>query len=70
MGLLNFVNTFEQLASNFIGNQEQHHRFEIDAQQIVDTIVAKLKKNDSVFQGFLGQLRNSGKRTTLHKFDI
>lgn len=62
MALLNFVDTLEMMAFNVHRDPEQHHRFGGDAQLIVDTIIAQLKKNNSIFQEYMRDLRTTGKR--------
>ncbi|KAL7732094.1 hypothetical protein ACLKA6_015850 [Drosophila palustris] len=59
MALLNFVETLEIMAYNVHRDEEQHHRFGSDAQFIVDTIIAQLQKNNSIFQEYLKELRTT-----------
>ncbi|KAM8710681.1 hypothetical protein ACLKA7_017325 [Drosophila subpalustris] len=59
MALLNFVETLEIMAYNVHRDEEQHHRFGSDSQFIVDTIIAQLQKNNSIFQEYLKELRTT-----------
>lgn len=71
--MLNFVDTFELMAFNFHGDEEQHHRFVHDAKLLIDAIVNQLHKNNSMFKDHLGELRKTGKpcgRHTLQSINI
>ncbi|XP_017863689.1 PREDICTED: uncharacterized protein LOC108614203 [Drosophila arizonae] len=57
--MLNFVDTFELMALNFHGDEEQHHRFVHDAKLLIDAIVTQLHNNDSVFKDHMGELRTT-----------
>ncbi|XP_023161011.1 uncharacterized protein LOC111592819 isoform X2 [Drosophila hydei] len=53
MAMLNFVDTFELMALNFHGDEEQHHRFVHDAKLLIDAIVNQLHKNNSIFKDYM-----------------
>lgn len=63
--MLNFVDTFELMALNFHGDEEQHHRFVHDAKLLIDAIVNQLHKNNSIFKDYMGELRKTGKPSVL-----
>ncbi|TDG43218.1 hypothetical protein AWZ03_010346 [Drosophila navojoa] len=57
--MLNFVNTFELMAVNYHGDEEQHHRFVHDAKLLINAIVMQLHKINSVFKDHMGALRTT-----------